>query len=62
MLVHYDGPGDVPGAPGGGYGWAVRTEGLSSKLEATAGQQEAGQAGALADAQPLSAQVQPGQA
>jgi len=28
--LHYDGPGDVPGAPGGGYGYDVRVEGLSS--------------------------------
>lgn len=24
--MHYDGPGQVPGAPGGGYGYDVRTE------------------------------------
>jgi len=23
--MHYDGPGAVPGAPGGGYGYDVRT-------------------------------------
>ena len=28
--LHYDGPGDVPGAPGGGYGYDIRVEGLSS--------------------------------
>jgi hypothetical protein len=28
--MHYDGPGDVPGAPGGGYGYDVRVEGKSS--------------------------------
>ena len=24
--MHYDGPGAVPGAPGGGYGYDVRTK------------------------------------
>ena len=24
--MHYDGPGEVPGAPGGGYGYDTRTE------------------------------------
>jgi len=28
--LHYDGPGQVPGAPGGGYGYDVRTESLST--------------------------------
>lgn len=28
--LHYDGPGNVPGAPGGGYGYSVRTEGLTA--------------------------------
>ncbi|KAG6916600.1 Proteasome subunit beta type-5 [Tephrocybe rancida] len=28
--MHYDGPGNVPGAPGGGYGYDVRVEGHSS--------------------------------
>jgi 20S proteasome subunit beta 5 len=28
--MHYDGPGDVPGAPGGGYGYDIRVEGKSS--------------------------------
>ncbi len=28
--MYYEGPGDVPGAPGGGYGYAVRTEGRSA--------------------------------
>jgi 20S proteasome subunit beta 5 len=28
--LHYDGPGDVPGAPGGGYGYDIRVEGKSS--------------------------------
>ncbi|KAF5357760.1 hypothetical protein D9756_001327 [Leucocoprinus leucothites] len=28
--MYYDGPGDVPGAPGGGYGYAIRTEGRSA--------------------------------
>ena len=28
--LHYDGPGQVPGAPGGGYGYDVRTEALST--------------------------------
>ncbi|KAF8891282.1 N-terminal nucleophile aminohydrolase [Infundibulicybe gibba] len=28
--MHYDGPGDVPGAPGGGYGYDIRVEGRSS--------------------------------
>lgn len=27
--LHYEGPGSIPGAPGGGYGYAVRTEGRS---------------------------------
>ncbi|KAG6860591.1 Proteasome subunit beta type-5 [Termitomyces sp. Mi166 len=27
--MHYDGPGNVPGAPGGGYGYDVRVEGHS---------------------------------
>ncbi|PWN48483.1 putative PRE2-20S core proteasome subunit [Violaceomyces palustris] len=63
MNLHYDGPGDnVPGAPGGGYGWDVRTQGLSSKLEATEGQQTSGQGGRFADEQPLTASVQPPQA
>ncbi|GAC77344.1 20S proteasome, regulatory subunit beta type PSMB5/PSMB8/PRE2 [Moesziomyces antarcticus T-34] len=55
--LHYDGPGDhVPGAPGGGYGWEVRTKGLSSKLEAQPGQSQGGQGGRFADEQPLAAQ------
>lgn len=28
--MYYDGPGDVPGAPGGGYGYGIRTEGRSA--------------------------------
>jgi 20S proteasome subunit beta 5 len=28
--MHYDGPGDVPGAPGHGYGYDIRVAGLSS--------------------------------
>jgi len=28
--LHYDGPGDVPGAPGGGYGYDIRVEGVKS--------------------------------
>ena len=28
--MHYDGPGNVPGAPVGGYGYEIRVEGLSS--------------------------------
>jgi hypothetical protein len=28
--MHYEGPGDVPDAPGGGYGYAIRTQGKSS--------------------------------
>ncbi|CCF49354.1 hypothetical protein NDA11_006049 [Ustilago hordei] len=61
--LHYDGPGDnVPGAPGGGYGWEVRTKGLSSKLEAQPGQSVSGQGGRFADEQPLAAQVRPEQA
>jgi len=28
--LHYDGPGNVPGAPGGGYGYDIRVEGHSS--------------------------------
>ncbi|PWN88633.1 putative PRE2-20S core proteasome subunit [Acaromyces ingoldii] len=44
--LHYDGPGDnVAGAPGGGYGWDVRTKGLSSTLEAQPGQDQGGEGG-----------------
>ncbi len=32
--LHHNGPGDVPGAPGGPYGWDRRNEGKSSKDEA----------------------------
>lgn len=28
--MHYEGPGNVPGAPGGGYGYDLRVEGRSS--------------------------------
>ncbi len=28
--MHYEGPGNVPGAPVGGYGYEMRVEGLSS--------------------------------
>ena len=28
--LHYNGPGDVPGAPGTGYGYGIRVEGRSS--------------------------------
>lgn len=28
--LHYEGPGNVPGATGGGYGYSIRTEGISS--------------------------------
>jgi 20S proteasome subunit beta 5 len=28
--LHYDGPGDVPGSTGGGYGYDIRVEGRSS--------------------------------
>lgn len=28
--MHYDGPGNVPGAPGGGYGYDIRVEGRNS--------------------------------
>jgi 20S proteasome subunit beta 5 len=28
--LHYEGPGNVPGATGGGYGYSVRTEGLTA--------------------------------
>lgn len=28
--MHYDGPGDVAGAPGGGYGYDIRVEGKNS--------------------------------
>lgn len=28
--MHYNGPGNVPGAPGGGYGYDIRVEGRSS--------------------------------
>jgi hypothetical protein len=34
--LHYEGPGDVPGAPGGGYGYDVRVEGRSSANPAPA--------------------------
>lgn len=61
--MHYEGPGDsVPGAPGGGYGYEVRSKGLSSKLEAQPGQDVGGQGGRFADQQPLVAQVNPEQA
>jgi hypothetical protein len=30
--LHYDGPGAVPGAPGSGYGYDVRTNGRFSTL------------------------------
>ena len=30
--MHYEGPGAVPGAPGGGYGYDVRTDGRFSVL------------------------------
>jgi hypothetical protein len=30
--LHYDGPGAVPGAPGGGYGYDVRTGNRFSTL------------------------------
>ncbi|EPQ27959.1 uncharacterized protein PFL1_04286 [Pseudozyma flocculosa PF-1] len=60
--LHYDGPGNVPGAPGGGYGWDVRTAGLSSKLEARPGQEVSDQGGRRADEQPLTAQIRPQQA
>jgi len=28
--LHYEGPGDVAGSPGHGYGYDIRVEGLSS--------------------------------
>jgi 20S proteasome subunit beta 5 len=28
--MHYEGPGDVPGATGGGYGYDIRVKGKSS--------------------------------
>lgn len=28
--LHYDGPGNVPGGPGHGYGYDIRVEGLNS--------------------------------
>ena len=28
--MHYDGPGDIPGAPGHGYGYDIRVAGKSS--------------------------------
>ncbi|CAD6890261.1 unnamed protein product [Tilletia laevis] len=59
--LHWEGPGDVPGATGGGYGWAIRNEGLSSQLIPSAAEAQQ-QAGEMADAQPLQAQVNPGQA
>ena len=44
--LHYEGPGDnVAGHTGGGYGWNVRTEGLSSALPAEAGQDQGGDGG-----------------
>jgi hypothetical protein len=33
--MHYDGPGDVPGAPGGGYGYDVRIEEQTSAAPVT---------------------------
>ncbi|KAK0520412.1 Proteasome subunit beta type-5 [Tilletia horrida] len=60
-MLHWDGPGNVPGAPGGGYGWAIRNEGLSSKLVPPPSEAQQ-QAGEMADEQPLQAQVDPGQA
>ena len=30
--LHYDGPGAVPGAPGGGYGYDVRTDNRFSTM------------------------------
>ncbi|KAK0555071.1 Proteasome subunit beta type-5 [Tilletia horrida] len=59
--LHWDGPGDVPGSAGTGYGWAIRNEGLSSKLVPPPSQAQQ-QAGERADEQPLQAQVDPGQA
>lgn len=32
--MHYEGPGAVPGAPGGGYGYDVRTDSLSKPVPA----------------------------
>lgn len=34
--MHYDGPGDVPGSDGVGYGYDVRVEGRSSGPSTTA--------------------------
>ncbi len=28
--MHYEGPGNIPGAPGTGYGYDIRVEGRSS--------------------------------
>jgi hypothetical protein len=46
LAVHYDGPGErLPGTTPGGYGWGVRTEGLTSHLAAEPGQDEGGDGG-----------------
>jgi 20S proteasome subunit beta 5 len=36
--MHYEGPGAVPGATGGGYGYDLRVEGKSSANPPPAGQ------------------------
>jgi 20S proteasome subunit beta 5 len=44
--VHYEGPGaQLPGTTEGGYGWDVRTKGLTSALAAEPGQDEGGDGG-----------------
>lgn len=44
--MHYEGPGDeTPGHPGGGYGYDVRTRGLTSALPAQPGQDAGGEGG-----------------
>ena len=46
LAVHYDGPGDqLPGTALGGYGWDVRTSGLTSTLAAEPGQEQGGEGG-----------------
>lgn len=56
--LHYEGPGNVPGASGTPYGWAPRTQGKTSTVEIT---NSTHQGAAQADEQPLTAQAQPQQ-
>lgn len=49
--MHYEGPGDqLPGTTSEGYGWAVRTVGLTSSLPAEEGQDQGGEGGQPATA------------